>query len=151
MSDTIFDKIVRGEISAHKVWEDENYLAFLTPFANTPGVTVVIPKINLGDYAFALTPDQLTGLMLAVQKVANVLEKAFDVQKVAMVFEGEGVPYVHAKLYPMHGELGEGGDYEVSEKVFFTKYPGYITTAEGPQMSDEALTAIQQKIVEAAS
>lgn len=149
MSDTIFDKIVSGEMNAYRVWEDANYLAFLTPFANTPGQTVVIPKTNQSDYAFSLEPEQLTGLMLAVQKVAKLLEKAFGVSKVAMVFEGEGVPYVHAKLYPMHGKLGEGSGHEAPQKQFYAEYPGYISTVEGPQMSDEELTKIQQKIVEA--
>jgi len=58
MSDTIFDKIVRGELDAYKVWEDDGHLAFLTPFPNTPGFTVVIPKQNIGDYVFSLTNDQ---------------------------------------------------------------------------------------------
>lgn len=55
MTDTIFDKIVKGEMKAWKVWEDEKHLAFLTPFPNTPGLTVVIPKINHGDHVFGLS------------------------------------------------------------------------------------------------
>ena len=51
---TLFDKILSGEIKSWKVWEDEHYLAFLTPFPNTPGMTVVIPKENTGDYLFEL-------------------------------------------------------------------------------------------------
>jgi histidine triad (HIT) family protein len=146
MSDTIFDKIVSGEMSAYTVWEDDNYLAFLTPFANTPGQTVVIPKTNQGDYIFNLDPQQVSGLVLAAQKVAKILESAFTVQKVALVFEGEGVAYVHAKLYPMHGQLGQGSGHQIPDTQFFVEYPGYITTVEGPQMSDEELRAVQQKI-----
>ena len=41
---TLFDKIVSGEIPARVVWEDEENLAFLTPYPNTPGFTVLIPK-----------------------------------------------------------------------------------------------------------
>lgn len=149
MSDTIFDKIVSGEMDAYRVWEDDNYLAFLTPFANTPGQTVVIPKTNQSEYAFSLTPEQLSNLLLAVQKVAKLLEKAFDVQKVAMVFEGEGVAYVHAKLYPMHGQIDVIESKVKPENQFFTTYPGYITTVEGPKMSDEDLKKIQQQIIEA--
>ena len=50
MSDTIFDKIVRGEIDSYIVWQDDQFMAFLTPFPNTPGMAVVIPKQNPGDY-----------------------------------------------------------------------------------------------------
>src|SRR5664279_2706006 len=105
MSDTIFDKIVRGELSSYKVWEDADYLAFLTPFPNTPGLTVVIPKTNPGDNVFALDNQDYMGLMVAAKKVANLLEKALEVKRVALVFEGTGVAYVHAKLYPLYGVL----------------------------------------------
>jgi hypothetical protein len=62
---------------------------------------------------------------------------------VALVFEGEAVPHVHAKLYPMHN-MEE--DRESPEKAFFHSYPGYITTQEGPKMDDAELQAIQEKI-----
>ena len=104
MSYTIFDKIVRDEIPSYKVWENENYLAFLTPFPNTPGVTLVIPKVNPGDSLFNLGDKDYIGLMEASKKVANKLEEALEVGKVAMAVEGTGVPYVHVKLYPLHGE-----------------------------------------------
>lgn len=54
MNRTIFDGIVEGKMKSWKVWEDEKFLAFLTPFPNTPGFTVVIPKVNPGDYVFAI-------------------------------------------------------------------------------------------------
>lgn len=148
---TIFDKIVRGEMESYKVWEDENYLAFLTPFPNTPGFTVVIPKIKPGsDYVFDLDDELYVGLMQAAKKVAKLLEKALDVPRVALVFEGTGVAYVHAKLIPLHGELAAKTDVWSDHTEFNEQYKGYITTAEGPKMSDEQLKAIQQKIIEAA-
>jgi diadenosine tetraphosphate (Ap4A) HIT family hydrolase len=147
---TLFDKIVDGTIPSYKVWEDDAYLAFLTPFANTPGVTVVIPKKNPGAYVFALDDQVIAGLMVAVKKVAHALEKVFDVERVATVFEGEAVPHVHAKLYPMHHMSDDRSNFPQQE-VFFSQYPGYITTVEGPMMSDEQLSQIQQKIKEAAS
>ncbi|HWT55764.1 MAG TPA: HIT family protein [Candidatus Microsaccharimonas sp.] len=149
MSDTLFDKIISGEIPAWKVWEDGGYLAFLTPFPSTPGLTVVIPKVNPGDYLFDLDQTAVNGLMAAAQTVAKKLEKAFDTPRVALVFEGTGVPYIHAKLYPLHGDLaGETGVWSKHQE-FYPEYAGYISTVEGPKMSDEELTAIQQKIIEA--
>ncbi len=147
MSDTIFDKIVRGQIDTFKIWEDDSYLAFLTPFANTPGQTVVIPKTNQGDYVFHLSPEQIACLMVAVQHVASILETAFNVKKVALVFEGEGVPYVHAKLYPLHGDIAEAAAAASSETQFNEIYLGYISTVEGPHMSSERLAEIQQQIL----
>ncbi|HYH74805.1 MAG TPA: HIT family protein [Candidatus Saccharimonadales bacterium] len=150
MDRTIFDEIIEGNIPSWKVWEDEGYLAFLTPFANTPGATVVIPKKNPGDYIFSLDLDDAKGLIEAATTVAKLLEKAFDVPKVAMVFEGEGVAHVHAKLYPMHNVQSGKHVQSVHHQEFYTEYPGFISTVEGPRMSDEELSNIQKKIQEAA-
>lgn len=147
---TIFDKIISGEVKSWKVWEDEQYLAFLTPFPNTPGFTVVIPKVNPGDYVFSIDDEVYVGLMNAVRKVAKLLEKAFETPRVAMVFEGTGVAHVHAKLIPLHGSLAGETDVWSKTTEFNPLYTGHITTVEGPKMSDEELDAIQAKIVSAA-
>jgi histidine triad (HIT) family protein len=147
MSDTIFDKIVRKELDAYVVWEDDQYLAFLTPFPNTPGFTVVIPKSNEGDYIFSLDDKKYKGLLEVARKVAQILEKALDVKRVALVFEGTGVAYVHAKLIPLHGELASKTDVWSDHTEFNAEYLGFITTAEGPRMSDDELKAMQAKIL----
>lgn len=147
MSSTIFDEIVDGTRSAYKVWEDKDFLAFLTPFPNTPGFTVLIPKTNPGDYVFALDDGMYIALMKASKIVANLLKKALDVPRVALVFEGTGVAYVHAKLIPLHGELAAKTDVWSDHTEFSETYKGFITTAEGPRMSDEELQSIQEKIV----
>ncbi len=145
---TIFDEIVDGNIPSYKVWEDDNYLAFLTPFGNTPGQTVVVPKQNPGDYVFAVDPAAVAGLMAAAKKAANILEKALGVSRVAAVFEGEAVPHLHVKLYPMHDFEGDRSKFP-KMSAYFPTYPGYILTAEGKHMSDDEIKAIHQKIQEA--
>lgn len=149
MSDTIFDKIVSGEMSSRKVWESETHLAFLTPFPNTPGMTVVIPKTNVGDNIFALEEEDYVELLKASKTVAKILEKAFSVDRVAMVVEGTGVAYVHVKLYPLHGELGSRTDIWSDQTEFTEEYRGWLTTIEGPKMSDDRLDEIQQTIIDA--
>ena len=74
MNHTIFDDIVSGKMKSWKIWEDEKFLAFLTPFPNTPGFTVVIPKQNPGDYVFSLDDNLYSEMMLTVKKVAGILE-----------------------------------------------------------------------------
>jgi histidine triad (HIT) family protein len=142
---TLFDEIIDGNIPSWKVWEDDRYLAFLTPFANTPGVTVVVPKQNPGDYVFDLDDDAIAGLMQAAKKVAKLLEKGLGVERVALVFEGEAVPHVHVKLYPMHDFAVDRSKFPKTT-VFFPAYPGYIDTHEGPKMDDAKLNEIQAKI-----
>ena len=143
---TIFDDILSGKMKSWPVWEDEKFLAFLTPFPNTPGFTVVIPKENVGDYVFSLDDQQYIEFMKAVKTVANVLEKAFSTSRVALIFEGTGVAHVHAKLIPLHGKLANETGVWSPQTEFHEEYQGWLTTAEGPKMSDEQLDEIQAKI-----
>ncbi len=146
---TIFDDIVDGTMKSWKVWEDDRFLAFLTPFPNTPGFTVLIPKNNPGDYVFSLEDDLYIEMMKAVKTVSNILEKAFGTPRVALVFEGTGVAHVHAKLIPLHGDLAGQTDVWSKEKEFNEEYRGWLTTSEGPKMDDATLDEIQSKILSA--
>ena len=143
---TIFDDIVSGKIKSWPVWEDDEFLAFLTPFPNTPGFTVVIPKENVGDYVFGLEDETYQRFMAATKTVAKILEKAFDTPRVALIFEGTGVAHVHAKLIPLHGKLADETGVWSPHNEFNEEYQGWLTTAEGPKMSDERLDEIQAKI-----
>ena len=143
---TIFDNLISGKIKSWKVWEDDSFLAFLTPFPITPGFTIVIPKQNISDYVFSTNINFYTSYMVAVKEVANILEKAFNPRRVALIFEGTGVAYVHAKLIPLHGKLaGETGVWS-TRKEYNEENRGWLTTAEGPRMSDTQLDKIQLKI-----
>ena len=143
---TIFDKIVAGEMSARVVWEDEDHLAFLTPFPNTPGFTVLIPKKFEGDYAFSMRDDAYEKMMKATKTLANILEKAFNTPRVAIIIEGTGVAYVHVKLIPLHGNLAGQTNVWSKDTEFYEEYRGWLTSAEGPKMDDAQLDEIQNKI-----
>ena len=148
---TIFDKIISGAVPSHKVWENEDYLAFLTPWPNTPGYTVVIPKKNPGDNYLDVNEAAYTDLLLAARKVAAALRKAFDCYRVGLVLEGEGVPHLHVKLIPMHG-VAKDVQREYEHPTSFTEtYEGYLNTGNGPEMGGAELEAIAQKIREAAT
>jgi len=147
---SLFEKIADGTIPSWKVWEDDTYMAFLTPFPNTPGLTVVVPRKNVSDYIFDMEDDAIAGLMVASKKVAKLLEKALDIKRVALVFEGTGVAHVHAKLIPLNGDLGAQTNIWSRHQEFHPEYEGYITTAEGPKWTDEQLSEMQAKIKAAA-
>jgi len=147
---SLFEKIADGELPSWKIWQDDTYVAFLSPFASTPGMTIVVPKKNPGGYVFALDDAAIAGLMRAAKQVANLLEKALGVPKVALVFEGEAVQHVHAKLYPMHALDADRSAFPQIE-AFFPTYPGYIQTANGPHLSDQDLDAMQATIAQAAA
>ncbi|HEX7963095.1 MAG TPA: HIT family protein [Candidatus Saccharimonadales bacterium] len=148
---SLFEKIADNEIPNFKVWEDDRFMAWLTPFPNTPGFTVVAPKKNPGDYVFDLDDELYAALMNACRKVAKLLEKGLGVERVALVYEGTGVAHVHAKLIPLHGELGNETNVWSHHQEFYPEYIGYFTTAEGPRMSDGELQEIQAKIKKASA
>lgn len=141
----IFCDIVAGKASHFLVWQDEHYLAFLSIFPNTPGVTVVIPKKHHSSYAFALPPDELASLTCAAQKVAHILDaKLANVGRTALVYEGFGVDHVHAKLFPMHGTASEGGWKPIhsSTRRYTDVYEGFISTHDCERANDEELAKL---------
>ena len=145
---TVFSSII-DDRDGYIVWEDTKHIAFLTPFPNTPGLTVVIPKQNIGDYIFSLDSKEYIQLLVATKKVAALLQIALEAPRVALVFEGTGVPHVHAKLYPLHGDKASKTNVWSDHIEYSDVYRKYLTTVEGPRMSDERLKEIQQKIIAA--
>ncbi|WP_242688263.1 HIT family protein [Photorhabdus stackebrandtii] len=73
MSNCIFCEIITRKSPAHVIWEDNDYIAFLSIYPNTPGVTVVIPKKHYGSYAFELSDDNLSGLIIASKRGSDQL------------------------------------------------------------------------------
>ena len=68
--DCIFCDIVKGRIPCHKIWENDEHLAFLSIFPNTKGFSVVITKEHFSSYAFEQKDQILTKLILATKTVA---------------------------------------------------------------------------------
>ena len=100
---TIFTKIVKGEIPAYKVAEDENYFAFLDISPVAKGHTLVIPKKEI-DYLFDLDDELYAGLQLFTKKVAAGIKKAIPCKKVGVLVLGLEVPHAHIHLAPMQDE-----------------------------------------------
>jgi len=100
---SIFTKIVKGEIPAYKLAEDEKYLAFLDVSPVAKGHTLVIPKKEV-DYLFDLDDELYSGLQLFAKKVAVGLKKAVPCKKVGVLVLGLEVPHAHIHLIPMQDE-----------------------------------------------
>lgn len=146
--DCLFCKIVKGEIPSWNVFESENHLAFLTPFPNTPGFTVVIPKQHLTSAIFSLEEKEYLALLAAAREVAHLLERGLHCKRVAMIAEGMAIDHAHIKLIPLHGIPDGPWQPMLSNAPHFSeKYEGYLTTNDGARMSDEALSKIQSAIL----
>jgi histidine triad (HIT) family protein len=146
MKDCIFCKIAKGEVPCAKVWEDENFLAFLDIRPVTKGMTLVIPKKHRQSYIFKETDRDITELVKAGRTVSKMLEKAFGVSRVAVVAEGAGVNHLHIKLYPLHG-FNENFNLQMpKEDLYFENYKGYVSTQQGPQRDKEELDDVAEII-----
>lgn len=99
MSDSIFSKITRGEIPAHKVYEDETTFAFLDIHPVQPGHTLVIPKAEV-EFVWDLKEDDYRALMLTVKQVALRLREVLDVPYVGEKIIGVDVPHAHIHVIP---------------------------------------------------
>ena len=99
MHDSIFTKIIKGEIPCHKIYEDERTLAFLDINPVQPGHTLVIPKKQV-EFAWDLDDEDYAAIMQTVKKVALRLREVMDAPHVGEQIIGLDVPHAHVHLIP---------------------------------------------------
>jgi len=87
-SDNVFAKILRGELPAHKVYEDADTLAFMDIMPRCDGHTLVIPKASVRN-VFDASEAQLAACMRTVKKVAVAAMKAFGANGITLVQANE--------------------------------------------------------------
>lgn len=99
MSDSIFTKIIRGEIPSHKIYEDDKTFAFLDIHPKTPGHTLVIPKKEV-EFVWDLENEDYQAVMATVKKVAQRLRVVLGQPYVGELVLGIDVPHAHVHVYP---------------------------------------------------
>lgn len=104
MEDSIFTKIINGDIPCHKVYEDDRVIAFLDLHPQNPGHTLVVPKTQT-DHLWDLSDEDYAYLWQVVRKLGSHIKTTLSSPRVGVVVEGFGVPHVHVHLVPIyHGE-----------------------------------------------
>lgn len=109
-SDSIFTKIIKGEIPCYKIAEDDRFIAFLDVFPIKKGHTLVVPKAQI-DYLFDLDDSLLSDLMIFSKKVAQKMQKAISCERIGVAVIGLEVPHAHIHLVP----LDTVGDIDFSQ------------------------------------
>ena len=99
MQESIFTKIINGEIPSHKVYEDEYMFAFLDIHPIAPGHTLVVPKKQV-EFVWDLDDETYQSLQAAVKKVALHLRETLGVPYVGDQIIGVDVPHAHIHLIP---------------------------------------------------
>lgn len=101
MEDSIFTKIVKGEIPCHRVYEDERVLAFLDIHPVALGHTLVIPKQQV-EFVWDLSDDDYAAVFAAAKKVAHRMRSVLGARYVGEKIVGVDVPHAHVQLIPFN-------------------------------------------------
>ncbi len=136
MGETIFDAIIRGDIPAAKVYEDDRVLAFLDISPLREGHTLVIPKesaAKLND----LSAEDAGGLMVAAQRILPGLLAAVGADDATLAIHdgpaaGQEVPHVHLHIVPR--KAGDGGG------------PIHALFPDRPSAAPDSLTALAERV-----
>jgi histidine triad (HIT) family protein len=101
MSDSIFTKIIKGEIPSYKIYEDDLTFVFLDIHPKTPGHCLVIPKQQV-EYIWDLPDKEYLSLMLTVKKTGGRIREVLQPKWVGMQVEGVAVPHAHVHVFPFN-------------------------------------------------
>lgn len=99
MEDSIFTKIIKGEIPCHKIYENDKVFAFLDIHPVQPGHTLVVPKKQV-EYVWDMDDDDYQAVMLAAKKIARNMREKLQKPYIGEVIEGLDVNHAHVHLIP---------------------------------------------------
>jgi histidine triad (HIT) family protein len=101
MDDSIFTKIIKGDIPSHKIYEDDVVFAFLDIHPINPGHTLVVPKQQV-EFLWDLDDETYQALMLSAKKIAAHMRTTLGAEYVGAQVIGVDVPHAHIHLIPFN-------------------------------------------------
>ncbi|MFZ1301920.1 MAG: HIT domain-containing protein [Candidatus Microsaccharimonas sp.] len=125
MEDSIFTKIIKGEIPAHKVYEDEKTLAFLNIYPSVPGHTLVIPKVQV-QFLWDLDDNDYVAVTTTAKKVALRLKEVLGTPYIGEKVVGVDIPHAHIHLVP----FTEPSEYNAHETTAEPDHAALAALAE---------------------
>jgi len=125
---SIFTKIIRGELPCYKIFEDDYTFAFLDIKPHNLGHTLIVPKIEVGDYKDVPEP-YYSAVFQNAKIIGRAIQKATNCLRVGLVVHGMGVPdHFHLHLIPM---------FQVDD----------LNTGKAKSRSEEEMKTIQNQIL----
>lgn len=123
--DSVFTKIINGEIPGHRIYEDKHVIAILDIHPIRPGHTLVIPKKQIGSFV-ELKPGEFKDLMEVSQQIAKHIQGILGCKRVVLNIDGSDTPeHMHFHLVPINdpedshreGRMEEAPDHEALAKM----------------------------------
>ncbi len=123
--DNVFAKVLRGDLPSHKVFEDDEVLAFMDLFPQSRGHVLVIGKGSRARNLLDASPEDLAALMRGVQRVARGVRAALEPDGIVVTQfngapAGQTVFHLHVHVIPRWegealGRHGAGGPADAGE------------------------------------
>lgn len=142
MSDSIFSKIIRGEVDAHKIYEDERVIAILDIGPLSEGHALVIPKEPAATID-ALSDESAGAVGRVLPRIARALKRVTDADAMNILQNngsdaGQAVDHVHFHVIPRFKGRGvpvQGKpDKENGPGLEFSWNPGTLTQDEAVEL-----------------
>lgn len=119
MPETVFDRILAGDVPCHRVYEDEHVLAFLDVGPLADGHTLVIPKERKAQL-HELSDESAAALGRALPRIARAVlaatgARSYNVLQNNGAEAHQAVMHVHFHVIPRHGGRGLGIGWQAGE------------------------------------
>ncbi|MGB9637203.1 MAG: HIT family protein [Microgenomates group bacterium] len=114
MEECIFCKIAAGEIPSYKVWEEDNFLAFLDIHPVAAGHTLVIPKKH---FRWVWEVEDYGGYWEKVKEVALLLKRKLGADWIQVEVMGIDIPHAHVHLIPHFEDKNRQEDKENLQQI----------------------------------
>jgi len=99
MTDSLFTKIINGDIPCHKVYEDERTFAFMDIHPMTSGHVLVVSKTQK-EFVWDLSDDDYSAVMATARRVARRQKEVLQAPYVHLSVIGVDVPHAHIHVVP---------------------------------------------------
>jgi len=100
MSDSVFTKIIKGELPSHKVYEDDMTIAFMDIYPMVEGQVVVVPKTQI-PFVDDLPEAEYNALFNTVKMISKRIKEVLGSKRVVILVFGIDTPdHAHVVLFP---------------------------------------------------
>jgi len=127
---SVFSAIIAGQLPGRFVWEDDEFVAFLTINPITQGHTLVVPRQEIDQWQ-DLDPETFARINVVAQKIGKAVRAAWNAPRAGLLIAGLEVPHLHLHVFPAFSL----GDFNIS--------------GADPEPSKESLDEARAKIKQA--
>ncbi|GGK59400.1 HIT family protein [Nocardia camponoti] len=106
---SVFSAIIAGDLPGRFVWEDEEFVAFLTIAPVTQGHVLVVPRAEIDQWQ-DVDPAVFARLNGVAQKIGQAVRAAFDAPRAGLLIAGLEVPHLHMHVFPAFSL----GDFDIT-------------------------------------